>query len=145
MSSLNLLTPVLFDSCQLAGRGIVGHHNVGRYAPQLGSKRQRGSMVAGAAAHEQVERRRGQEVVSCQGAPVWHMCAGPAGCVYLCVTTPLAACSSDSCCTELKAPRNLNAPLQAAPNRQRVSAGPSDRHSQICATTLLTLFEMFRT
>lgn len=30
---------------------------------------------------------------------------------YLCVTTPLAACWSVSCRTELKAPRNLNAPL----------------------------------
>jgi hypothetical protein len=32
---------------------------------------------------------------------------------HLCVTTPLAACSSDSCCTELNAPLNLKAPLQA--------------------------------
>lgn len=34
-------------------------------------------------------------------------------CTYLCVTTPLLACSSVSCCTALEAPRNLNAPLQA--------------------------------
>jgi hypothetical protein len=32
---------------------------------------------------------------------------------HLCVTTPLAACFSDSCCTELNAPLNLKAPLQA--------------------------------
>lgn len=30
----------------------------------------------------------------------------------LCVTTPFSACSGDSCCTLLKAPRNLKAPLQ---------------------------------
>lgn len=74
----------------------------------------------------------------------WHMCVLGLQGAYLCVTTPLAACSCDSCCTELKAPRNLNAPLQAAPNRPGQCWPQWQTHS-CCGPTLLTLFGRFRT
>jgi hypothetical protein len=57
-------TSILFHCCQLAGRSIVGHHNVRWDAPQLGGKGQRCCMVTRAAPCKQSASKASSVIVA---------------------------------------------------------------------------------